>query len=85
MTANLRKESGATISPSEFETEAKKYFPKPGDNKQTLENKKNARIDAQLGMKVAAGPGIDRLEREKKKYSDEKKRFKYNPETGALE
>jgi hypothetical protein len=32
MTASLRKESGAAISKSEFETEDKKYFPQPGDS-----------------------------------------------------
>lgn len=67
MTANLRKESGAAISTGEFTTADKQYFPQPGDDPQTIENKKMARQAAELGMKVAAGPGPDRLAREQKK------------------
>jgi hypothetical protein len=43
LTAVLRKESGASISPSEFADGAKNYFPRPGDDAVTLANKAKAR------------------------------------------
>lgn len=42
-TAVLRKESGAAISPTEFATVEKQYFPRPGDDTQTLAQKKTNR------------------------------------------
>jgi len=46
ITAVLRRESGAAISPSEFETEALKYFPQAGDKAETVIQKSNARNTA---------------------------------------
>lgn len=46
VTAVLRRESGAAISQSEFDTEALKYFPQPGDKPETLVQKANARNTA---------------------------------------
>jgi len=43
ITAVLRRESGAAISPSEFKTEALKYFPQAGDKPETVVQKSNAR------------------------------------------
>lgn len=37
--AVLRKESGAAISPSEFDSAAKQYFPQPGDSQDVLDQK----------------------------------------------
>ncbi len=45
-TAILRRESGAAISPSEFETVEKQYFPRPGDDAKTLQQKKQNRDTA---------------------------------------
>lgn len=56
MTASLRKESGAAISPSEFTSEDKKYFPQPGDDVETRAQKKAARELAIRAMAVQAGP-----------------------------
>ena len=39
LNAVLRRESGAVISPSEFAEGAKQYFPRPGDDAQTLAQK----------------------------------------------
>jgi murein DD-endopeptidase MepM/ murein hydrolase activator NlpD len=39
VTAVLRRESGAAISPTEFKTEEKKYFPQPGDKPETVKQK----------------------------------------------
>ena len=56
ITAVLRKESGAAISPSEFETAEKNYFPAPGESAAVLKQKQNARQTAIKAMKVQAGP-----------------------------
>lgn len=46
VTAVLRRESGAAISPSEFDTERLKYFPQPGDKPETVDIKEKARNTA---------------------------------------
>lgn len=46
LTAVLRRESGATISPSEFAVAEKQYFPRPGDDAQTLRQKAQSRRTA---------------------------------------
>jgi hypothetical protein len=61
MTASLRKESGAAISKSEFESEDKKYFPQPGDSQQVINQKRQARALAIQAMEVQAGPGIKNI------------------------
>lgn len=64
ITAILRKESGAAISPQEFTTAEKLYFPKPGDDASVIKQKQKARDLAIKAMKVQAGPGaksIDQL------------------------
>lgn len=57
ITAVLRKESGASISPSEFATAEKNYFPAPGDSEKIIAQKQKAREMAIKGMKLQAGPG----------------------------
>jgi len=57
ITAVLRKESGATIQPSEFKTEDEKYFPQAGDTAGVLKQKQKARELAIEAMKIQAGPG----------------------------
>jgi len=57
ITAVLRKESGASISPSEFETEEKKYFAQIGDDANTVRQKQHARETAIKALKFQAGPG----------------------------
>jgi hypothetical protein len=64
ITAILRKESGAAISPQEFTVAEKLYFPKPGDDASVIKQKQRARDLAIKAMKVQAGPGaksIDQL------------------------
>src|SRR5262245_23999801 len=41
--AILRKESGAAISPTEYEMTDKTYFPQPGDSKEVITQKRSAR------------------------------------------
>lgn len=48
--AVLRRESGAAISPSEFDSATKQYFPQPGDSKQVIQQKARNRKLAVNGM-----------------------------------
>lgn len=48
--ATLRRESGAAISPSEFDSARLQYFPQPGDPVQVLAQKKQNRATAIQGM-----------------------------------
>jgi hypothetical protein len=53
--ATLRKESGATISPTEFDNAQKQYLPQPGDSETVLEQKRQNRITALKGISAATG------------------------------
>ena len=55
LTAVLRRESGASISPGELDTGSKIYFPRLNDSPAVLAQKKQARKDAISGVKAAAG------------------------------
>lgn len=52
----LRDESGATIQDSEFESAEKQYFPRPGDDPETLAQKAENRRIARAGLESEAGP-----------------------------
>ena len=54
--AVLRRESGATISPSEFENARKQYFPQIGDGPEVIAQKRQNRIITMKGMAREAGP-----------------------------
>lgn len=64
ITAVLRKESGASISPTEFATAEKNYFPAPGDSEKIVKQKQAAREAAIRGMKISAGPGAKFIDQE---------------------
>lgn len=53
--AKLRRESGAAISQSEYDQDAKTYFPAPGDSKPVLQRKAKARQAIMSELKVASG------------------------------
>jgi hypothetical protein len=61
VTANLRKESGAAISPAEFATEEKKYFPQLGDAPAVIKQKRDARELAIKAMNIQSGNNIPNL------------------------
>jgi hypothetical protein len=61
ITAVLRKESGATIQPSEFATAERLYFPKPGYSDVVIKQKQKARELAIQAMKIQAGPGAKNI------------------------
>lgn len=60
-TAVLRKESGAAISPSEFATVEKQYFPRPGDDVTTLAQKAQNRNTAISSFKMNVPNYDDRI------------------------
>lgn len=62
ITAVLRKESGAAISPGEFITAEKLYFPKPGDDATVIKQKQRARELAIKAMEIQAGPGAKSIQ-----------------------
>jgi len=57
LTAVLRQESGATIGQSEFDTARKQYFPQPGDDEQTIAQKRANRELVIKGFARQAGSG----------------------------
>jgi hypothetical protein len=56
ITAVLRKESGAVISPKEYADEERKYFPQLGDSKEVIKQKQDARKLAIQALEAQAGP-----------------------------
>lgn len=56
--ATLRRESGAVISPQEFDNAERQYFARPGDNQETLAQKQRNRQEAMSGIAGAAGKGF---------------------------
>ena len=59
ITAQLRQESGAVISPTEFADEERKFFPMPGDNEQVIQSKRLARQRAFETMRQMSGGAYD--------------------------
>lgn len=62
--AVLRRESGAVISPAEFENAQKQYFPEPGDSQEKLALKRQNRMTAIQGIENAAGPQYARRQQQ---------------------
>ena len=54
--ALLRQESGAAISPGEFDNAKKQYFPQPGDSDGVVLQKKRNREQAISGFATGSGP-----------------------------
>jgi hypothetical protein len=78
--AILRQESGASISPSEFASAQKQYFPQPGEDAETIAQKAANRRTAIAGMAVQAGPGMQRMQQIRQQ-TQQPMRAK-NPSTG---
>lgn len=54
----LRKDSGAAISQGEWKTTGEVYFPRPGDTKQSIEQKAQSRVVAMMAMNPHASSEI---------------------------
>lgn len=61
--AVLRRESGASISPAEFESAEQQYFPRPGDSPQLLQQKALNRQQVRESMKAEASGAWDKVPR----------------------
>lgn len=57
--AQLRRESGAVISPEEFANAEQQYFPQPGDGPEVIAQKRRNRDNAIRGLEIGSGPGVD--------------------------
>ena len=57
--AVLRQESGAVINPSEFVNAKKQYFPQPGDDAATLQQKSDNRKRVISSFKTSAGRTVE--------------------------
>jgi hypothetical protein len=55
--AQLRRESGAVISPEEFANAEQQYFPQPGDGPEVIQQKRINRQDAIRGLDIGSGAG----------------------------
>ena len=56
--AVLRRESGAAIADSEFESAEKQYFPQPGDSPEVKEQKRKNRETALNSLVISSGPAL---------------------------
>ncbi len=59
--AVLRRESGAAISPSEFDSAQKQYFPRPGDTPAVLAQKDQNRKQAIASFKAEGGRAWEKI------------------------
>lgn len=59
--AVLRRESGASISPAEFDSAAKQYFPRSGDGPEVLAQKQRNRQQVIESFKAEAGRALDQF------------------------
>jgi hypothetical protein len=59
--AVLRRESGAAVSPSEFESAEQQYFPRPGDGEAVLAQKQQNRTGVIQALKLEAGEAFKQL------------------------
>lgn len=62
--AVLRRESGAAVSPSEFDTAIKQYIPTPGDSQETLALKEQNRLLVQRNFINESGKAYQPLSQE---------------------
>lgn len=57
----LRRESGAAISEAEFKNAEQQYFPRPGDDANTIAQKKANRLQAMAGLQAEAGKALEKI------------------------
>lgn len=73
--ASLRLESGATISPEEFDRQYRIYFPMPGDGPEQIKQKAQLRRQTIQGFRISSGPLAGQVDQEFQAI--------YNPAGGA--
>lgn len=57
--ARLRKESGAAIPPAEYENDSKTYFAQPGDSKEVMKQKQEARASVLDSLRFSSGKAFE--------------------------
>lgn len=62
LNAVLRKESGASISPAERQSGERQYFPRPGDAKEVVDQKRQNRLLAMAGLEAEAGSALGKIQ-----------------------
>lgn len=96
LTALLRKESGATVPPPEEKNYGDIFLPRPGDKKEVLAQKREARRQAAIGVRmglpahiiknmVQQGVDFTALDPSATPQQSGPQRRKFNPATGELE
>lgn len=60
--ALLRRESGAAISPTEFENARRQYFPQPGDSPEVIAQKRKNRELSIEALRAGSGQGAQRID-----------------------
>lgn len=76
--AVLRRESGAAIADHEFTSAEKQYFPRSGDSKRVLEQKRQNRMTAVAGMKAEAGGAWDEVQDAYNSLTEDSEENEYN-------
>ena len=82
----LRKDTGAAVTPAEFELYGPMYLPWPGDDKQTISDKKVARERAMQGIRLGGGtarPLFEDIDSEFKTYAPPVNEAPRLPNTGV--
>lgn len=82
LNAVLRRESGAVISPSEFDEGRKQYFPQAGDSQKVIEQKRQNRAVVKANFIKASGNAYVPYESSIGGNSGENAIYATNPETG---
>ena len=87
VSAILRKESGAAISASEFDSYKKLYFPQPGDKPQAIKQKEEARLNSLKGVIMSSGPAVSdefKNSYNKYQYTTPQQYLDVNPDKAAM-
>jgi hypothetical protein len=59
--AILRKDTGAAVTPHEWDWYYPMYYPQPGDDADVVRDKQQARLAVANGLRGASGPAFDRM------------------------
>jgi hypothetical protein len=82
--ALLRRESGAAISPSEFQNAEQQYFPRAGDDEATRQQKAENRAIAIAGLQAEGAPAASRVKGQMKNVKSADGTVAAKPESGGL-
>jgi hypothetical protein len=78
----LRFKTGAASTEQEVRRNVQTFFPRVGDSRDVIAQKKRARVQAESDMEIAAGRGTSQLNERDSRISGV---LRYNPATGKVE